>query len=389
MSLTIAIQFLTNYCVAARSKTDPQPEWPRIRRALYGAAAAHFECFDGSEETAAALVWLQSLNPPEIHCSPHATSNVATPTFVPTNARESVAKGGMIQTIPSLKRSRAERLFPRTHLPEAEETIYFVWSDTSSGGYLAALERLCSAVSRLGHSSSLVNVRVVDEPAVESAATTWIPAAARPQMQLRVSRPGTLKMLETSFATPPHRPVISTSHGYSERLPAASEFGRTQLDPQLDLFKLVPEGAGLRWMQLETTLALTWTLRRAILEHCPRSSPALSGHEADGSPSSQPHMALFPLAFVGSPYADGHLLGVALAVPRGIGDEDERMLASALDMIADEAEMRVGGWDSTTSVIPASVDGGSYVNRSLMIIAFRFGRIPGPRSPPGLRHGLR
>src|SRR5690606_7274999 len=45
--------------------------------------------------------------------------------------------------------------------------------------------------------------------------------------------------------------------------------------------------------------------------------PAVSGHEADGSPTRDPHMAVVPLAFAGLPHADGRLLGFALVPPRG------------------------------------------------------------------------
>jgi CRISPR-associated protein Csb2 len=45
----------------------------------------------------------------------------------------------------------------------------------------------------------------------------------------------------------------------------------------------------------------------------------VSGHNPDGSPTREPHLSIVPLAFVGFPYADGHLLGFALVPPRGSG----------------------------------------------------------------------
>ena len=44
---------------------------------------------------------------------------------------------------------------------------------------------------------------------------------------------------------------------------------------------------------------------------------AVSGHSADGRPSSAPHLAIAPLAFLGSPHASGAVLGFALIPPRG------------------------------------------------------------------------
>jgi CRISPR-associated protein Csb2 len=45
---------------------------------------------------------------------------------------------------------------------------------------------------------------------------------------------------------------------------------------------------------------------------------AVSGHAADASPATEPHLAIAPLAFVGSRFADGHMLGFAL-IPPGDG----------------------------------------------------------------------
>ena len=44
----------------------------------------------------------------------------------------------------------------------------------------------------------------------------------------------------------------------------------------------------------------------------------VSGHASDGSPSDDAHLAILPLPYVDAQYADGHLLGMALAFPRNI-----------------------------------------------------------------------
>jgi CRISPR-associated protein Csb2 len=49
----------------------------------------------------------------------------------------------------------------------------------------------------------------------------------------------------------------------------------------------------------------------------------LSGHQPDGRPSLKPHVAFFPLPFVGARYADGHLMGLAMAIPREIDSYGE------------------------------------------------------------------
>jgi CRISPR-associated protein Csb2 len=72
-------------------------------------------------------------------------------------------------------------------------------------------------------------------------------------------------------------------------------------------------------LSLPATLKLTETLRGAILATCPEPIPEwVSGHTSDGKPSSDPHLALLPLPFVGYEHADGRLIGVAVALPKGI-----------------------------------------------------------------------
>jgi len=44
----------------------------------------------------------------------------------------------------------------------------------------------------------------------------------------------------------------------------------------------------------------------------------LTGHAPDGQPSSQPHAAFFPLPFVGRKYADGHVMGLGIALPKSL-----------------------------------------------------------------------
>ncbi len=55
----------------------------------------------------------------------------------------------------------------------------------------------------------------------------------------------------------------------------------------------------------------------------------LSGHRADGRPTLKPHAAFLPLPFVGAKYADGHMMGLAIAVPRDLdlhGESREEVL---------------------------------------------------------------
>ena len=74
-------------------------------------------------------------------------------------------------------------------------------------------------------------------------------------------------------------------------------------------------------LPLVSALSVCSAMRGAVMSHCPEPIPEwVSGHKPDGSPSENDggHMAIVPLPFVGYEHADGHLLGLALAVPRTI-----------------------------------------------------------------------
>jgi CRISPR-associated protein Csb2 len=69
---------------------------------------------------------------------------------------------------------------------------------------------------------------------------------------------------------------------------------------------------------LESTAALTAALRGYLLRDGEGKPEWFTGHAAPGVPSTSGHMALFPLAYVGGEHADGHILGLAIAIPRSI-----------------------------------------------------------------------
>ena len=70
---------------------------------------------------------------------------------------------------------------------------------------------------------------------------------------------------------------------------------------------------------LESTLQLTGALRNAAMTAAGADVPEwLSGHAQDGTPTKKPHVAFFPLPYVDAEHADGHVLGLAMAVPRGV-----------------------------------------------------------------------
>lgn len=88
------------------------------------------------------------------------------------------------------------------------------------------------------------------------------------------------------------------------------------------------------------------TIRDAILSGYERNGLAdaiptvVSGHTPDGAPAREPHLAIIPLAFVGYPHADGHVMGFAVIPPAGREIVDDAAFRSALRAVAPLNERR-------------------------------------------------
>ncbi|MBI4756020.1 MAG: type I-U CRISPR-associated protein Cas5/Cas6 [Betaproteobacteria bacterium] len=111
------------------------------------------------------------------------------------------------------------------------------------------------------------------------------------------------------------RPEPALWLGYGPASPAVeAPIPGSHFDPRL----LVVSLAGKR-LALPATLKITEALRGALLKACPEPIPEwVSGHDADGRASRQPHVAITPLPFVDAEHADGRIMGVGLALPKTI-----------------------------------------------------------------------
>ncbi|MGH9353347.1 MAG: type I-G CRISPR-associated protein Csb2, partial [Terriglobia bacterium] len=233
------------------------------------------------------------------------------------------------------------------------DCAYLVWDSEVPQHLRGALERLCNKVTRLGHSSSLVQMWLADS--AETLSAEWRPGDADFEQQMRVAEQGTLDYLEREFNQegferyqllskalesakgeeksrlkaeiaerfpdgPPRarRPRLARWQGYARANGQPTE-GETLSGPfDRDLIILTRcEG---RALGLETTLQLTSALRDAAMKAAREPVPEwLSGHQPDGGPTLKPHAAFFPLPFVGAEHSDGHVMGLAMAVPRELG----------------------------------------------------------------------
>lgn len=373
---SFGIRYLNGWAMAASDGAKKeQAEWPphpdRIFMAL---AAAWFETGQDEAE-GAALSWLEALpEPPHLAASAYETRTVVT-SYVPVNDAK-LAGNNKIKELKNksdaklneLKeaglamlaefRPRQPRSFPIAipHNP----VVHIIWQDELPENHRVALIALSRKVTSVGHSASLVQMWLEENPPTAN----WTPVNGFAKIRMRVACLGRLQYLERCHnrqAVIMHGELVEAKKTLEEQLkrlkakiaaidaeqkriaseleifggkqpkslrpdPGPSQgYGNPQKPPKPDtphsLFDpnfLVLKLSGKR-LSLPGTLKLTQALRGALLKDRAKPLPEwLCGHMASGEPSLQAHLAMFPLPFVGAEYADGRLLGLGLALPRTI-----------------------------------------------------------------------
>lgn len=225
------------------------------------------------------------------------------------------------------QRGRQPRSFPSV-TPEDPNVTYLWPAAEPTSEQKDILTQLCVRVVRVGHSSSLARMRVCDL-APES---TFVPDDSGSR-RLRVFIPGQLARLEEQFLlhqeTQP-RVLPAVSQGYS----AIDNRGKEQSVRSLfddDWLVLELVGKSHHALSMLRTADVSLAVRGALQSFCDIPIPGLlSGHAPDGSASQQPHLAIVPLPYVGSNYADGRILGVALVFPRDVDPAQRRIIFRAL-----------------------------------------------------------
>jgi CRISPR-associated protein Csb2 len=393
--LALAIRYLQGVAVGSHG-SHWRVEWPSHPARVFMAmvAAHHNTGADPAERSA--LLWLEELPPPHIHVPDALPCRVVTQ-YVPVNDDSSqfsrdpqTKKVKFYQEITGipLRRNRQDRPpFARASL--ATDTMVLHWPDANPTPEICnSFASLCAKVTRIGHSTSLVQMWLTD--IIPAGLRRWAVDEGRATQLLRVARSGTLEELERDFngeaisryesllvaledaqtkkaATavkkqlaavfpggepPRYRPRISTYAGYAK----ADEALQNQLaqgtvfSPNLVIFTLQREDGRFRELDLACTLALTDCWRDALVSHANDLSAEtrglLSGHASDGAPSQEAHAAFLPLGFVGHQHADGHLFGVALALPESVSGQLRSEVLRAAARVSNEGLKlgRLGAW---------------------------------------------
>ena len=241
-----------------------------------------------------------------------------------------------LEMMPDRPGGRRERFFPSV-TPE-DPRVTFIWDAVVPERVAVALDQLLSRVTRLGHSSSLVSCRI----AQESPNARYTPGSGTES--IRVVRRGQLAELQRQY--PRHKGVRPRSLPYTD-VRYSTTIEAVQPDTVLQ-----PNTAG-EWIVFvfahnsrsfpsTRIVNLVTAMRGAMLNYAEDPIPeTLSGHRMDGKPTYDPHVAFLPLPHIGSEYADGRLLGIALSMPKSLGDDVRRAVFRA-----------IGRWEQATPENP-------------------------------------
>lgn len=381
--LAVGIRYLNGFSAAAEFDNRERAEWPpHPGRVFMAMAAAYFETGADPIERQA-LEWLEALDQAPLMKVPEAIQRAVVTHYVPVNDKAGPSTA-MLQSAP-LARDRQPRTFARAWLET--DTAFLVWPDAKPDGrILLGLKSLCAKVTRIGHSSSLVQMWVAQPE--EVGEPNWVPDEDRAVIRLRIATPGTLVDLERRYngqalATyvalkaaaeddsdhkarkaaknrlkeefpngPPRqeRPRLTITQGYARPNPSeeAVTVPGSVFDPHLIIVSLEPGDTPYRYLDLTCLLVVTQRWREALVSQSndlpDTVREILSGHNSDGSVLQRPHLAFLPLAFVGHEHADGHLLGVGLTLPTGLSLDDRLGVRKAVGRVRDLKLGRLGVW---------------------------------------------
>jgi CRISPR-associated protein Csb2 len=329
MTLVLEIEHLLGVAFAAQDQSSEAPDWPPQPDRVFSALVAAWGTRGEQNEERRALEWLEQQPAPEIVAS-DGHPRTAPIVFVPPND----AEGGRVAVLPTL-RPRQARRFPAFR-PD-DPIVSLVWREAApDSSTLAALNALAADTAYVGHSASLTRCRFRSGDISAVAPAT---AARR-----RVYH-GRLAQLERGFhAEPLRRP--------SPGAPARPRPDRAE--------ETITSVFSNRWLVLEhvdgempdvrAAALVAKELRNALMSGYREIGwgaavpAAVSGHSPDGRPSSETHLAIAPLAFVGAPYASGAVFGFALIPPAGgelLTTNDFRRAVRAISLSDEETGRRV------------------------------------------------
>lgn len=306
MPLVIDIDLISGRYDAAGAGNRDAVEWPPHPARVFCALVASAR----SDSDRDVLRWLEGLPAPVVQASASARPEVRTG-YVVTNA---VERAGGSQFHPGRTNARKVR---HSTVPGSSR-VRVVWPTVSAEpSTLALLDALARRVPYLGRSTGVAALSVVVGSGPE---LTDLPAGldefdpapgGRGGVGLRVPYPGYLDLLIDQYDNVRPAWEVSREVNYRRAGREPQESTALAVAPSVYTDVIILRFKGLR-PDGRLTAMFTEALRRAVMSATEDPLPdALHGHGADG----RPHVAFLALPNVGNPQADGHLLGMAVAIP--------------------------------------------------------------------------
>lgn len=309
----------------AGGERPSESEWPPHPARLFCALAASAE-EDADWE---ALRWLERQSPPQVWADP--ISQVYTSHARGWVVENAIKPGGGNLTWPARNNGWRARAFA---VPSGE-SFAIVWPQAEPpAGILNRLNLLAWRVPYVGRSTSRAQVSAVgfmppDLPGTliyEPAASGW----REQSWDLRVPYIGYTDGLRDTYADGRRSWEVARTCPYaavrSVQQEGTAEAPEMAAGPFADLLAWGVDRPVVR-VGGDLVLSLTTALRRAVLARVPDPVPGqVSGHTTAG----RAHVAFLALPDVGHEHADGHALGLGLAIPRDMPDRDLTVLLRAV-----------------------------------------------------------
>ena len=392
--IAIEVELLTGRYVATRYDDRRRAEWPPDPARLFYACVATLAENPEIEGARQALQWLEEQGPPDVvasEASERTTFNVFVPVNDPTVsngwegafAKLRAAEGKLAEATSEKARKSAQakldkqrttfeeavvkhtaddgtrpkrkrkdkgkdKNLPESLLPDLRDKqartfpsvtpidprVVFCWYSEPDAAMRRALATLLERLVRLGHSSTLVSCRLVDDPREARAGDIWRPDDSGPVV-LRVVSAGQLARLERAYdahqgVDPRVTPCVFQRYRHGEH--GLIDVPLPVMGDDWVVFRAVhPTSSRAPRLRLTRGADLARALRGALLKHAPEPIPdVLSGHSRSGEPARVPHVAYVPLADVGGPHPSGAILGIAIVLPRQLEPQDRRSVMSAI-----------------------------------------------------------
>jgi CRISPR-associated protein Csb2 len=318
--LTLDVELLTGSYDAAEVDDRLRGEWPPHPARLFSALVAAAR----SDDDRAALRWLETQPAPLIRASA-VVSDVHREAYVVTNKVEQ-AGGNLAHP------GRTNGLRVRAGTVPASPRVTIEWTAEATPEITAALDGMARRIPYLGRSTGVVLVSALATSANPENGTGGDRLSYEPcplleaEVSLRIPYPGFLDELDAQYAADKPAWEVARYAGYRVRRsarPTPEDVTVPSVYTDIVIFGFTgfrPAG--------RLSAYFTEALRTAVLQRSTNAPAVLHGHDAKG----RPHVAFLALPDVGGQHSDGHLLGMAVAVPELPRDERRRVLAAVLGL---------------------------------------------------------